>query len=126
MLAYHYGRSDEKQKHLEYLDRGNEKARKLTAMQEAKSYFDEAMTLLDTLPETEFNRRRRISLLVNQSMVFIFLIELPEYNDLLTRYESMASTVDDLGLLGAFYARLGHCEWLFGELDRAIETRPRP
>ena len=59
---------------------------------------------------------------MNQSIVFLFLIEIPEYYDLLTRYESMASRVGDPGLLGAFYARLGQCEWLFGKIDQAIET----
>jgi class 3 adenylate cyclase/tetratricopeptide (TPR) repeat protein len=122
LIAYHYGRSENKEKCLEYLDRANQKASTLTAMEEAKGYFDEAMALLDTLPKTDVNRKRQISLLVNQSIVFFLLLKLPEYYDLLTRYESVASRVGDPGLLGAFYACLGNCEWSFGKLDQAIET----
>ena len=73
VLAYHYGRSGNKDKAVEYLDLANQKAAKANAMEEAKRYFDEAMTLLDTLPETEGNRHRRIALLVNQGTVMVLL-----------------------------------------------------
>ncbi|NIS72617.1 MAG: AAA family ATPase, partial [Proteobacteria bacterium] len=73
VLAYHYARSANTDKALEYLDLANQKAAKLTAMEEAKAYFYEAMELIDILPETEENRQRRISLLVNQGIVFFLL-----------------------------------------------------
>ena len=122
LLAYHYGRSANTDKAVEYLDLANQKAAKLNAMEEAKTYFDEAMELLDTLPETEENRQRRISLLVNQGIVFLLLFRSPEYYDLLTRYEPMARGLGNPELLGAFYARLGHCEYSFGHFDQAIQT----
>ncbi|NIO04568.1 MAG: guanylate cyclase, partial [Proteobacteria bacterium] len=122
MLAYHYGRSANTDKALEYLDLANQKAIKLNALEEAKTYFDEAMELLDTLSETEENRQRRISLLVNQGIVFMLLFKNPEYYDLLTRYEPMARELENQELLGAFYARLGHCEFSFGNYDQAIQT----
>ena len=90
VLAYHYGRSGNKDKAVEYLDLANQKAAKANAMEEAKRYFDEAMTLLDTLPETEGNQQRRIALLVNQVTVMVLLFKFSEYYDLLTRYEAMA------------------------------------
>jgi tetratricopeptide (TPR) repeat protein len=34
----------------------------------------------------------------------------------------MAIELNDQGLLGAFYSRLGACEWWFGHIDRAIQT----
>jgi class 3 adenylate cyclase/tetratricopeptide (TPR) repeat protein len=122
MLAYHYGRSDNTDKAVQYLDLANQKAAKLNAMEEAKAYFDEAMDLLDALSETEENRHRRISLLVNQSIVFFLLFKHPEYYDLLTHYESMARDLGNPELLGAFYARLGHCEYSFGNYDQSINT----
>src|SRR4030095_5420130 len=66
VLAHHYGRSGNKDKAVQYLDLANQKAAKANAMEEARRYFDEAMTLLDTLPETECNQHQRIVLLVNQ------------------------------------------------------------
>ena len=122
MLAYHFVRSGNKDKAVEYLDLANRKAAKANAMEEAKHYFDEAMVLLDTLPETEVNRRRRITLLVNQVMVMVLLGKFSEYYDLLTRYEAMVVGLGHPGLLGAFYARLGWCVWCFGHFDQAIHT----
>ena len=52
----------------------------------------------------------------------VLLLKFSEYYDLLTRYEAMAVRVGDPGLLGAFYARLGWCEWWFGHFDQAIQT----
>jgi len=122
LLAYHYGRSANTDRALQYLDLANQKAARLNAMEEAKAYFDEAMTLLDALPETEENRQRRISLLVNQGIVFFLLLRHPEYYDLLTRYEPMARELGNPELLGAFYARLGHCGYSFGNYDQGIQT----
>jgi len=122
LLAYHYGRSANTGKAVEYLDLANQKAARVHAMEEAKAYFDEAMELLDTLPETEENRQRRISLLVNQAIVVLLLFKYQEYYDLLTRYEPMARGLGNPELLGAFYARLGDCEYSFGNFDQAIQT----
>jgi tetratricopeptide (TPR) repeat protein len=122
LLSYHYARSANSDKAVQYLDLANQKAAKLNAMEEAKAYFDEAMALLDGLPETDVNRQRRISLLVNQGMVFFLLFKSPEYYDLLTRYEPTARGLGNPELLGAFYARLGHCEFSFGNYDQAIHT----
>ena len=90
-------------------------------MEEAMAYFEEAMSLLDTMPDIEENRQQRISLLVEQWSVFQLLFKFPRYYDLLIRYEHMAKGIKNQGLLGAFYVRKGHCEWWFGYMDQAIE-----
>jgi len=122
LLAYHYGRSANADKAVQYLDLANQKSIKLNAMEEAKTYFEEAMALLDTLPETEENRQRRISLLVSQGEAFMLLLKIPEYYDLLTRCEPLARGLGNPELLGAFFGRLGHCHFIFGHYDQAIET----
>jgi tetratricopeptide (TPR) repeat protein len=119
LLAYHYVRSGNKDKAVEYLDLANQKAARARAMEEAKGYCDEAMTLLDRLPETAVNHRRCIALLVNQGEVMILLFKSQEYYNLLTRYEPLAVSVGDSGLLGAFYGRLGWCAYTFGAVDQA-------
>jgi class 3 adenylate cyclase/ribosomal protein L40E len=121
LLAYHYARSANTAKALEYLDLSNQKAAKACAMEEAKAYFDEAMQLLDTLPDNEENRQRRISLLVNQRDVFVLTAKLPEYHDLLIRHETLATRVSHSGMLGAFYERLGLCHWWSGNYDEVIQ-----
>jgi tetratricopeptide (TPR) repeat protein len=122
VLAYHYARSGNKDKAVEYLDLANQKAARANAMEEAKRYFDEAMTLLDTLPETKGNQQRRIALLLNQHMVMILLFKFLEYYDLLTRYEPTAVGLGHPGPLGVFYARMGWCECSFSHIDPAIQT----
>jgi class 3 adenylate cyclase/tetratricopeptide (TPR) repeat protein len=121
LLAYHYARSASADNAVEYLDMANQKAAKLSAMEEAKAYFYEAMELLDALPEIEENQQRRISLLVNQAEVFMLLLKNPEYYDLLIRYEPMAIELGNQVLLGAFYSRVGHKEFGLGRFDQAIK-----
>ncbi len=121
LLAYHYGHSANTEKAVQYLDLANLKAIRVNAMEEAKAYFDEAMDLLDTMPDTEQNRQRRMSLLVNQGDAFFLLLKTPEYYDLLTRYEPMAIELGDQALLGALYSRMGNCDFGFGHFDQAIQ-----
>jgi len=122
LLAYHYAQSANPGKALQYLGLANQKAIRLNAMEEAKAYFDEAVALLDTLPETEENRWRRISLLVYQGEVFMLLFKTSEYYNLLTRYEPMAIELGNQELLGALYSRMGKCDWGFGHFDQGIKT----
>jgi len=122
LLAYHYVRSDNKEKAVDYLDLANQKAAKLNAMEDAKSYFDEAMKLLDTQPDTAVNQQRRITILVNQWFVFTLLFQVPDYYDLLTRYEQMAIDLGNQGLLGRFFVAMGGCQWWIGNYDQAIQT----
>jgi len=122
LLAYHYARSNNHRKAVEYLDLANQKTARSSAMDQAKAYFDKAMELLDTLPESEENRERRTALIVNQSVVFELLLQWTEYYDLLTRYKSDAMRVHDPLLLGAYYNRMAGCEYSFGLFDEALNT----
>lgn len=122
LLAYHYVRSNNKEKALAYLDLANQRAAKLNAMEDARSYFDEAMKLLDKQPDTDVNRKRRITILGNQWLVFTLLFQLPDYYDLLTRYEQMAIDLRDQMLLGKFLTAKGGCEWWIGNYDQSIQT----
>jgi class 3 adenylate cyclase/tetratricopeptide (TPR) repeat protein len=122
LLAYHYVRSDNREKAVEYLHQANRKANNAYELMDAKSYFDQAMELLDNLPDIEENREHRISLLMKQGLVFELLFQLPEYHDLLIRYEPLVAGLHNPGLIGAFYARLAQCETEFGYYDQAIQT----
>jgi len=125
VLAYHYERSDNKEKAVKYLDLANQKACDASAMEDAKGYFNKAMEILDTMPDTTENQERRISLLVNQFIVFEQLFQIPEYYDFLTRYKPLAAEIKNIGLAGGFYARMGACEMEFGFFDKAIQSETK-
>lgn len=125
ILAYHYSRSDNASIAVKYLALSNEKAAKANAMEEAKAHFQQAVRILENLSESEASPEYRISLVVKQVIVYEMLFKMPEYYELLTRYEPMLARIDNPGLAGAFYARMGHCEWWFGDLDQAVENLNR-
>ena len=121
-LAYHYGQSPNKHKAFEYLGLANRKAAKSNAMQEAMAHFQQASSVLDSLPDLRDNRRRRVSLIIDQWIVFWLLFKVPEYYDLLCRYGKTATELEDPGLLAHFQLNLGHCLWVFGRLEEAVDT----
>lgn len=125
LLVYHYTRSDNSDKALYYLNMAIHKAFGLSAMEEAMSYYEQAMALLDTLPETDENLERRITLLVNQWAAYEMLLKFGEYYELLKRYEPAAVRMKNQGLLGVLYARMGHCEWWFGHNRQSIQSLER-
>jgi class 3 adenylate cyclase/tetratricopeptide (TPR) repeat protein len=122
LLAYHYTRSPDTDKAVHYLGLANQKAIKANAVEAAYASFTEAMQLLDSLPDILDHRQQRIALVVNQAEVFVLLLKLEEYYDLLTRYESMVVELEDPGLLGTFYARLGWLQGIFGFFAQGIQV----
>jgi class 3 adenylate cyclase/tetratricopeptide (TPR) repeat protein len=122
LLAYHYVRSDNKQKAVDYLLLANQKAARANAAEAAKGYFDECMRLLDSMPDTIKTQKGRISLLGKQPEVFMLLMQNPEYYELLTRYEPLVAGMDNPGMTGEFYTSLGSCQWNLGFFDEAIRS----
>jgi tetratricopeptide (TPR) repeat protein len=122
LLAYHYSRSDYNDKALEYLHLANQKMAGLSAMEEARAYFNKAMELLDTLPQDPQYNQHRVSLLANQLMTFGRLFMLRDFYDLLQRYERMALQIGDPRWMGIYYRSKGYCEMSFGRFDQSIET----
>ena len=122
ILAYHYELSGNEEKAFDYLDLANKKATKLSAMEEAKTCFVKSMDILDKLPDTKENRQLRIFLLVNQVEAFMLLLQTPDYYELLKQHESIAIELENRSLLGAFYSRVGHCEFGLGNFNQAIRT----
>ena len=123
LLAFHYSRSSERERAADYLELANRKASAQHAMEEALGYFYEALAILEDLPDSEDNRRRRLTLVLDQTGGFHYLHRHVEYHELLLRHEPLALEQSDPGLVGAFYQRLGHRQFVFGENRQAIETQ---
>jgi len=125
LLAYHYSRSFERERAADYLELANRKSALRHAMEEALGYFYDALSIFKDLPNSEENRRRRLTLVLDQTAAFHYLHRHQEFHELLLRHEPLALELGDPGLLGAFYGRLAHRQIVFGEYERSRETARR-
>ena len=121
LLAHHYVRSENKDKAVEYLDLSNQKAIKAATWEDAKAYFDQALRLLDTMPDSTANRKRRIYLLINQAYLFVVCLQMTQYRELLKRYAHLVEEIGKPEYLGPFRACMAYTECWLGRFDRAIE-----
>ena len=68
-LAYHFGRSAEAEKAVDYAVLAAAKAQRRWANTEALASFEDALKRLEAMPDTEANRLRRIDAVVKQSEI---------------------------------------------------------
>jgi len=73
LLAHHFGRSAEPEKAVDYTLLAAEKAQRRWANTEAVAYFEDALKRLETMPDTDANRLRRIDAVVKQSEIMFAL-----------------------------------------------------
>jgi tetratricopeptide (TPR) repeat protein len=67
LLAYHFGRSAEAEKAVDFAILAAEKTQRRWANTEALAYFEDALQRVETMPDTEPNRLRRIDAVVKQA-----------------------------------------------------------
>src|SRR5438445_4755625 len=73
LLAHHFGRSAEAEKAVDYTLLAAEKVQRRWANTEAVAYFEDALKRLETMPDTDANRLRRIDAVVKQSEIMFAL-----------------------------------------------------
>ncbi len=122
VLAHHFSRSADQEKALDYLELANRKAAGANAVLDARGYFEQAMRLLDALPDDLEHRRGRIALLVNQVHVFVLTNGLYEFQRYLDTSRPIAESLDDDWLLGHLHACRGHIQFMLGLASAAAET----
>jgi tetratricopeptide (TPR) repeat protein len=122
VLGFHYERSTNIDKAVDYLRMANRKSVGVSAMADAQDYFQRASKLLDTLPRDARNDQRRLELVLDQVFVALALFKYREYHELLEQHASIADALGDRRLLGAFHARVGWCQWAIGDFAAGIRT----
>ena len=126
MLAYHYYRSENLEKAYQYLKLSGEKASGSFSNQEAYNFFSEALGILNRLPDSNENKRKKIetSILMHNPMV---LLGYPEGSlDILKNCENLCKEVEDKKNLSAFYAFISRYYTFAGNpLDGIKYTEPR-
>ena len=125
ILAFHFENSPDLIKAVEYLHQANRKAIGLSAMSDAQRYFDRASKLFGLLSADLPTKRRKLTLVLDQVFVALALFKYREYREMLREHEDLPEVLGDRRLLGAFYARVGWCQWAIGEFAPGIETLNR-
>lgn len=122
LLAHHHARGDDPARAVDVLARAVVKAVAANALDAARADHEEAVRLLDALPGTTENRRRRVLLYVGEHIVplFFLLLQVESYLAVLEGLEDDARALADPALLGMLYARKGHCLWWVGRFNEAV------
>jgi class 3 adenylate cyclase/tetratricopeptide (TPR) repeat protein len=92
LLALHFGRSEEAEKAVDYAIIAAQKSQRRWANTEALAYFSDALSLIDTIPDTEPNRLRRIDAVLNQAEV---KYALGRYTEHIRALEEIRGVVDE-------------------------------
>jgi tetratricopeptide (TPR) repeat protein len=121
LLAYHYGHSADRERAAHYLTLANRKAASRHAMEEAIGYFYDALAALESLPDSEANRRRRLTLVFDQTPEFHWLHRHREFHELLVRHKPLVDQLRDRAVTGSYSARLSHRQLIFGNYHAALE-----
>ena len=95
LLAFHFARSEESEKAVDYAILAAEKAQRRWANLEALSHFEAGLALLDQMPDTEANRLRRIDAVVKQAEVKFALGRHAEHIEALEGIRDLVQHVGD-------------------------------
>ena len=108
MLAHHYSMSDNSEKAYQYLKLSGDKASRSYSNWEAVRFYKGAINILNTLPETEENKRRGVQVRLLISMP-IGLLGFPDDDSLqiLQEGERLSGQLDDHRSLANFYSSIG-------------------
>jgi tetratricopeptide (TPR) repeat protein len=124
LLAYHYARSAEAQKAVTFLTLCAEKAIRTHAHAEAAAAFEEALTQVTRLPETE-RARRYLELALRQAFSWSFLGRFCETLERLLPQQAVLESLADPVLAGRYYFRLALTYWMLGEPENAVQSAQR-
>src|SRR5712692_190298 len=94
LIAYHYGRSAEAEKAVDYDILAAAKAQRRWANAEAVAHFESATKRLETMPDSEPNRLRRIDAVVKQAEVMFALGRQAEHVQFLDGVPAITENAD--------------------------------
>jgi class 3 adenylate cyclase/DNA-binding CsgD family transcriptional regulator len=123
-LAYHYAKTDDAVKAVEYQIRFAEKAAKLYANVEASRALEQALPFVERLPVDE-RERRLIDVLVRLARSYYFLGSFRQTVDALSTHQDTLDRVADPLLAGPFFFELAHAFSHLGDGARAVEYAKR-
>jgi tetratricopeptide (TPR) repeat protein len=120
-LAYHYSRTEEAPKAVEYLTLFAEKAARSYANVEALTALQEAQVHAERLPGEERDRRC-LDLVHRQANSLLILGRFRETLDLLLHQQELLERLHDPSLTGSHYFWLGYTFGFLGNQERSAES----
>jgi tetratricopeptide (TPR) repeat protein len=97
VMAYHWLRTEDREKALEYTLQAAERARKLHAQPEALAHYWQALKLLDQLPRTEKRRRIHIDVIIALTRMTVWLRDAGEQKEALRHIEEAMRSATESG-----------------------------
>jgi class 3 adenylate cyclase/tetratricopeptide (TPR) repeat protein len=123
-LAYHYARSEDAEKAVEYLTRFGDRAARSYAHAEAAAAYSEALARVERLPP-EQREPRCIDILLRQAHSLFLLGRLPELVELYGRQRDRLERLGDSALAGPYHFWLAHSYAILGDRDGAARHASR-
>ena len=120
-LAYHYARTTEAAKAVDYLTRLAERAVGDSAHTEAVAAFAEALVHAQHLPDTERDQRV-LDLIIGQANSLVYLGRSHDLIDLLVAQQERLERLQDPLLAGRYYLQLGRIYNWLGNREQAVNS----
>src|SRR5262245_22099447 len=124
-LAYHACHGDLKEKAVDYLARAGHKATALSALQDARDWFEQALGVLKALPESRSTLEQAFEIRVALRAVLSPLGEPRSMLEHLRVAETLAERLNDDRRRGWVCAFVMNVQLMLGELDQALATGTR-
>jgi tetratricopeptide (TPR) repeat protein len=121
ILAHHYARSDDSEKALQYLKLSGQKVMRKNSTWEALNYYEQAVAVLDRLPENTDQKRKKLDV-IYLTITPLIALGFPEKSlSLLELGEKLAKELADEKRLFRFRTNIG---FLYCSAGNYPEARP--
>jgi predicted ATPase len=124
-LAHHAVRGELREKAAHYLRQAGVKAAARSALPDARIWFDQALAVLETLPESQSTLEQAFQIRLELRPVLNQLGEVRRTLERLREAAALAERLNDDRRRGRVWALMTNIHLLFGELDEALVTGSR-
>ena len=124
-LAHHALRGELREKAVHYLRQAGLKAAARSALQDARAWFEQALGVLEALPESQSTLEQAFEIRLELRPVLIQLGEVRRTLERLREAEALAERLNDDRRRGRVCAFMTNIHSLLGELDEALVTGTR-
>lgn len=113
-LAFHFGRSNDNDKAVDYAILAAEKAQRRCAYNDALAYFEGVLRRLDEMPDIRLNRIRRVDAVIKQAEVKLALGRHAEHIGALDKIRNLVAEIEDPQRRVAWHYWTGYLHCLTG------------